>query len=523
MSTVADIIDAPHETTAPAARAVKRDTLTISLVFLLGLSLVQPIVTFVRGTLFCRFLDPTQLGAWDMALSFVLLTATLVVLGIPGSYGRYVEHYAQRGQLAMFIRRTVWTCTGLGLIAMVTVALAAQQFSRLIFGTAENVDLVYGVAGCLGATIVFGLMTELLTAMRMFRVVSGLQLIKGVVFTATGVALLLLWKSGPISLILGHSVACIAAAAVSLIWLLPAWRALHGAAVVEQAETVTHRALWAKLMPFAIWIWTANILSHIFEIIDRYMIVHCGSLSSEQALTEVGHYHSSRIVPLMFVAFAGLLSGLIIPHMSRDWESGQRDAVSKKLNMAMKLFGLVLSVGATGVLIVAPMLFEIGFGGKYDGGLAVLPWTLVYCCWFGLSFVAEVYLCCQERMRWVSLAVLVGLVVNVVLNFILLPYFGLMGAVLATAAAKFILLILICGFNRRLGMDLHHGTWFVLALPVVVCFGVIPALTILTLVMLAIISSDLILSTEEKDQLKELALDFWRRRQGTGLAAEQSG
>ena len=76
------------------------------MLILLALTVVQRLVGFVRAVLFCRWLDAEQLGLWDMAFSFLLLAAPLSVLAIPGAFGRYLEHYRQRGQLRTFLRRT---------------------------------------------------------------------------------------------------------------------------------------------------------------------------------------------------------------------------------------------------------------------------------------------------------------------------------------------------------------------------------------------------------------------------------
>ena len=87
------------------------------------------------------------------------------------------------------------------------------------------------------------------------------------------------------------------------------------------------------------------------------------------------------------------------------------------------------------VLLAAPLLFQVALRGKFPGGQAVLPWTLVYCTWFGLSLVVQNYLLCAEKARLMSVALFCGLVLNVVSNIVLLPRLGLEGAVLSTAAA----------------------------------------------------------------------------------------
>ena len=500
-----------------AKRRVRSDSLAASLFFLFGLSAVQPLVSLGRGVLFCRVLSPAELGAWDMVLSFLMLAGTVVVIGIPGSFGRYVEHYAQRGQLAMFMRRTAITCASLTVLALIVMASAAPSFSKIIFGRPDRVEWVYYVAAGLGSLIAWGFVIELLTAMRLFRAVSGLQLFKAIAFVSLTVLLLFYWESGPASVIVGHAVASIAAVVVSLYWLLPAWRSApeHAAEMhlqeVAAAGTITAWNFWAKLMPFAAWVWVANFCTHLFEMIDRYMLVHFSGMSSEEALTQVGHYHSSRIVPIFLVSFASMLASMLLPHFTKDWEQNRREAVSEGLNLAVKLLGIALCAGAAMVLLLSPLLFEHGFGGRYDGGLAVLPWTLAYCVWFSLFFLGDIYLSCAERVRLISLALFIGLCVNVVLNLILLPSFGLFGAVWATAASKFVVLIATFLFAQKLGLKLDRGAWIVAVLPMAICFGTTAALAIVAVAALASVTTELIFSTAEKRRLVDLATPYVAR------------
>src|SRR4029078_4578573 len=96
---------------------LRPDTLAASVTILLVANIIQRSIGFGRGILFCRWLAPEELGTWDMGYRFLLLAAPVVVLGLPGSFGRYLERYRQRGQLRTFLRRaTIWTVT-FGVIA----------------------------------------------------------------------------------------------------------------------------------------------------------------------------------------------------------------------------------------------------------------------------------------------------------------------------------------------------------------------------------------------------------------------
>ena len=133
----------------------------------------------------------------------------------------------------------------------------------------------------------------------------------------------------------------------------------------------------------------------------------------------------------------------------------------------------------------------------------MLPWTLVYCTWFGLSLVVQNYLLCAEKARLASVALACGLALNIPLNLVLLPRLGLEGAVLSTAAANALSLGLICLFNRRLGFHLDDGAKLVLVLPMLLCLGPWVALFALAAVAVDAVWGDRLLSPDEKRQLAD--------------------
>lgn len=498
MSTSYDSIEDPTP--------LRTDTLMGSVLILLALTVVQRLVGFVRAVLFCRWLDADQLGLWDMAFSFILLAAPLAVLAIPGAFGRYVEYYRQKGELRSFLRRAALACGVLGAIGCIVIALTRRWLSLLVFGTESYANLIALAAGCLAAVIVYNFLIELSVAMRNIRLSSAMQLTNSVAFAVLGLGLLLGWRNSAESVLLGYGGSCLIAALVAVACLRSVWRASP-----QSVETMPRAELWSKVAPFAAWILTVNLLMNLFEVVDRYMIIHFSGASADGALNLVGNYHASRVAPMLLVSIAAMLAAMITPHLSRDWESGRRDLVAFRLRLLIKTFGLGLFAAAVGVVVVAPLLFDFAFKGKYPAGSAVLPWTLVYCCWFGMLMIAKNYMYCAEKAKLGSLALFVGLALNVPLNLILLPRLGLQGAVLATAAANALALGLVCLFNRRLGFHLDNGARLVLVLPMVVCLGPWVAMLALAAVAVETIWGTRLFSPEERRHLVERLGDYTQR------------
>lgn len=500
-----------HPAQSPALRA---DTLADSVLILLVLLVVQRAVGFCRAVLLCRWLDADQLGQWDMALGFLMLAGPVVVLSLPATFGRYVEHYRRQGQLRLFLQRNMLACGGLAAAAVAGLVLARAWFAALIFGSADHGPLVALVAVSLLAIVAFNFLTELFTALRNVRLVAALQLLNSAAFAGIALALVLGWKATAASVVVAYGAACLVSVLVAGRRLTCAWSSLP-----DEGLPLPHRALWARMIPFAFWIWCVNVLANLVDLVDRYMILHYLPVDHEAALATVGQYHSSRVMPTLLFSLAALLGAMATPHFSSDWEAGRRDLVSARLNLFLKLLSPALVAAAVLILGIAPLLFGVAFQGKFAQGEAVLPWTLAYCIWFGLAVVAQNYLWCAEKARWGSLAFLVGLVTNVVLNLLLLPRLGLLGAVLATSAANALVLALVCLFDCRAGFRMQRGTWLLLALPAAIPLGPAAAASVLAVVAMSCLVSDWLLSREEKQMLWATCRQYLARVRAWPIAA----
>jgi O-antigen/teichoic acid export membrane protein len=282
-------------------------------------------------------------------------------------------------------------------------------------------------------------------------------------------------------------------------------------------EPTRHVAFWGKLIPFVAWVWISNWLVNLFVFVDRYMVVHYSRMSNETATALVGQYHSSRLVPQLLVTVASVLSGVTIPFLSRDWELGQTGRLSARLNLLIKLTALGLTAGAALVLAGSPLLFGVVFHGKFDAGLEVLPWTLLYSAWFGIMAMARVYLWCAERVRLVSIAYLAGLLVNIGLNLLLVPPLGLLGAVLGTCAAHVVALTIIYAISVANGLHCDRGACLVSLLPLILLLGPWGALAGTLLAAVLSVFTNLFLSGEDRRELVAVA-----RRYGLKLSCRSA-
>ncbi|TWT98507.1 MurJ-like flippase [Stieleria varia] len=402
---------------------------------MLAMTIVQRGFGFFRGIWFCRLMDESQVGIWSMAFGFITMVTPIMLLGMPGALPRYVEHFRRRGHLTSLVRRVFLATVICTAVFVSAILIAPEWFGWLVFLEPQNTSLIYAVGFAVVAIIMFFFVNELVSSLRQVRAVSLMQFVQSVVFTVIGVA----WLSfggGLTGLVVAFAIATLCAALPG-IWLLRrGWSSLQ-----RSTEAFDAAAMWRRLLPYAAALWMMNLLANVFELSDRYMILHLSPGGEIAGQAAVGQYHSGRIIPMLLISLASMVSGVLMPYLTAEWEAGKREDVQRRLRGVLMGIVVAFTGGAAFALMIAPWLFSTLLQDRYSSGLALMPMAFVFCIWASLVTIAQNYLWVVEKGKLVGVALAIGLVANLSLNAILLPAFGLTGAVVATLLAHGIVML----------------------------------------------------------------------------------
>ncbi len=480
--------------------AVIGDSFARGVMVMLVINLGQRVVGLVRNFGFCQFLTDAELGHWALANSFFMFAAPLVVLGLPGSFGKFVEYYRQRGCLRIYLARTATMIAVSSAVLALAMFASPELFSWLVYREDATMRVVGWTLIALVAQIGYNVVYEVTLSLRQVRAISWMQFTNGVCFAI--ISIFWLWLGADwAALLASYATACVLGMSIG-IWSVSA----NCSQELAPGGSMTHRELWPRILPFAAALWLTNLLTNTFDIADRYMLLHLspGGVEFGQAL--VGQYYCGRIMPNLVTSLALMLSGLVLPYLSADWEVGDHDQIRRRMTHVLSIASVTFTGLGVAALLVAPWLFENYFAGRYAEAQSILGLSFIQCIWQSTFLIASSYLVCAERAKLFCLNLAVGLIINVLLNWPFIYYFGLSGAVSATLIANFVVMLLTFRTMRQLGCNLGARTWILSIFPAVLLLG--PTLSALAIGVVFFLSSrtDWILSSQDRADIDKLVL-----------------
>lgn len=473
------------------------DAFAAGVAVMLAINIIQRIVGLARNLGFSWLLPEDQLGLWSMANSFFVIAPPFIVLGLPGSFGKFVEHYRQQGDVQIYLRRVGVVCSVALVLAAVAMLLAPTSTGLALYGQ----DLPYAIIVWTVVTLVVltahNFLYDVVLSYRQVRLVSLMQFVNSLTFSVLGLAGIWWTRSWAILL-----------PCFTLAYLMAMIPGLYGLSLLRSearsGPLTPARGMWRRIVPFAIALWATNLLTNAFELSDRYMLLHFSSFDSQVGQAHVGQFYCGRIIPNLLLSLAMMLSGILLPYLSADWERKQYDRISQSVNQGMVLLSVVFTGLSVGALTTAPFLFHWFFAGRFDPALQILPLGLMQATWSGITMLASAYLMCAEKGRQNALMLAIGLGLNIGLNWPFIQWFGLYGAALATTCSNAVLLLLICWRLNREGCPIQLRTLVVCALPFSLLTGVYVSSLLFVLLAIACSRTQWLLKHSDRE-----AIDQW--------------
>jgi O-antigen/teichoic acid export membrane protein len=174
---------------------------------------------------------------------------------------------------------------------------------------------------------------------------------------------------------------------------------------------------------------------------DRFILERLVSLE------EVGIYNVGYQLGLGMSVMAGAANNTLIPLYGRmlDSEKARRDVV-----VATTYYAAAVVCVALGLSLFGEDLVTLFTPPSYHAAGSLIPWVVLGYVFFALYFPPTNLLALTYgRSSVIGLATGLGAIVNVGLNFAVIPFLGIMGAAATTALTYFVMMTSVAWLARR--------------------------------------------------------------------------
>ncbi|HBR80746.1 MAG: Heteropolysaccharide repeat unit export protein [Candidatus Uhrbacteria bacterium GW2011_GWE2_45_35] len=381
--------------------------------YLTAATIGQKILAFFYFLFIANVMRPEQTGAYFLALSITTIFSVVADFGISPVVIREV---AKRPEEAVpLIRRA------LGLkLPLVILAIAASIIASRLLGYSTEVQLLVGLASLV--------MAEDAISLLYFGVLRGLHVLRfesfGMMIGETltvGLGSLSLFFHPSLSFLIGALV--VGSAFNAVFSSLQVARRLGWLAVLPLFDFAGTKKLLATSLPFAL----AGIFSKLYSYVDTVLLsIFIGTAAVGVYAIAYKMTYAFQFLPMAFVA-------ALYPSMSALVATDK--AKLAKLFEQATWYMLILSAPIVfGIFAVAPDVVRLA-GRGYVEAVPVLRVLIFVLLPLFLDFPIGSLLNAADRQKTKTTIMGITMVINVVINALLIPTIGIMGAAYAAGVS----------------------------------------------------------------------------------------
>lgn len=240
------------------------------------------------------------------------------------------------------------------------------------------------------------------------------------------------------------------------------WR--YGFGVVKNFTGKLVKPILTSAWPIAV----SGLLSIFLFNVDLIM------LGWWRTVSEVGIYSAAQKIIGILTIFSGLIGASTFPVFARFAHQNDGEKIRTLVEGAFRImFAFCIPIIAGGVILGSSLLPYIFGSGYSSGGGAFIVLLFSILAMYPLVILSN-YVFAYDKQRKIILFPFIGAVFNVVLNFLLVPSYGMIGASFATLISFFVYTFLMYRFAKKIGyFRFFPNPQKILLAAFIMCIGVV--------------------------------------------------
>jgi O-antigen/teichoic acid export membrane protein len=180
----------------------------------------------------------------------------------------------------------------------------------------------------------------------------------------------------------------------------------------------------------------------VITTIDRYFLAAYYNLDTVSAYS----YTYSLLSQLMLIS--AIIPNTLYPYLSEYWSKKDKAKYKLFFNLIIKYSYLLIIPALTGFVILGEEIITMFSGPKYINSVALIPFLIAFPLLQIAIYIFQKPLLLKSRTYYILFISIVGMIVNIVLNWLLIPNYSYYGAAIATIIT-YIVMVFLFYFGAR--------------------------------------------------------------------------
>lgn len=410
-------------------RDISKDTL------IYGLSDALPrLIQFMLLPLYTRIFTPSEYGILEILILFSNLLLIIFDLGLVFAQNFYFYQIGDQTKVVstIFLLRILW-----GFFLLLILSILSPILNTVIFGgNIENFLLFILFLNVLYSTI----MNQIIEIFRLnFKPLSFFYL--WIFFTLFSVSLILIFiiafRMGLLGFLLGYLVGAIFGSSIS-VWKNRKYIKLH-----------FDKDLAKEFLRFSIPLLPGNLGIFLVTVIDRFLLAKLSNFS------EVGIYSVGLKFSMLIYIFADVFTKSSNPYILSKIKTEEGLALLRDLS---EIYTFIVGGMSVIITILTPFIIKVLLPEEYFISYKVVGILCLSMSFWGFSNFPSLGLFKEQKTKFYSFSIVLGLMVNVLMNYILVKKFGAVGASVAVLSGNVCFVIMLSIISEKISrIKLKYG------------------------------------------------------------------
>ena len=355
-------------------------------------------------------------GVWSLFIATVAFIPLLANLGLPYSMLRFlaVEHDTN------IIREEFYSISFIllvmGLITSLALLILSKQISLLLFNGSTTISII--LAATVFVTVMISSFFTYFRTYQQMKVFSVLYLIQTYLMVLL-VVIFIQWGYEIKGVLFGYFLAQIVVVIAAFIFIIR-----QIGFVFPKFKNIR------EYLSFGIPTVPSNLSTYIVDLSDRYVI---GILLGT---AYVGYYSPGYTLGNIITMFMAPFTFLLPSLLSSYYDQNKLEDVNLHLQYSLKYFLLVAIPAIFGLsLLSKPLLTLLSTAEIAQNGYFITPFVALSACLVGIYGIISQILALKKKTKIIGTMWIIAAVLNVVLNIILVPIYGIIAAAITTLTA----------------------------------------------------------------------------------------